>query len=128
MSSDGLVDAFTAFEAGPHETPGIASIQRGARGTAQLVPRPTRFEDHVVGEVVAREDDLALVTEHVATQTNGMGAPATLCALGQEVVEAVPVRMPTERMEVELFGQAFTEEADVRARGCARWRRWLSGE
>ena len=53
MRCDRLVDAFAAFEAGPYEMPGVASIQRGARRAAQLAARPTGFEDHVVGEVVA---------------------------------------------------------------------------
>jgi hypothetical protein len=99
MRGNRLVDAFAAFEAGPHEMPGVASIERGARRATQLAARPTRFQDHVVREVVAREDDLASFAKHVTTQPDGMGTPPTTRPLRQEVVQVVRVRVSAERME-----------------------------
>jgi len=53
VGGDRLVDAFAPFEAGTDQVPGVASVERGARGTPQLAARPASLEHHVVGKTMA---------------------------------------------------------------------------
>jgi hypothetical protein len=100
VSGDRLVHAFSAFEPGSNQVTSIASIDGGARGTAQLAARPTGFENHVVGELVAREDDPSVISsEHVSTKADGMGAPPAARSLGQELGELMFTRMAPDGME-----------------------------
>ena len=110
MRRNRLVDALSALESGSHQMAGVASIERGARGTAQLAPGATGFEHDVVGEVVTREDDSAVLAgKHEATQSDRMGTPAAASSLGQEVVELVLAGVTADGMEhghivfVQLF-------------------------
>ena len=100
VAGDRLVDALAPNESGPHQVTGVAPIEHRTRGTAQLAARSTRFEYHVVGERMAREDHSALLSaEHVAAEADGMGAPPTARALSQEVIETMRTHMTLKCVE-----------------------------
>jgi hypothetical protein len=97
MFGDRLLDSLTAFEAGTNEMAGVAPVQGGTRRTSQLRSRPTSLEHDIVREAVTREDDPTTFAEHVSAQPDGVRAPTAARSLDQEVVQALRIRMATER-------------------------------
>jgi hypothetical protein len=99
VGGDRFVDALAPFETGTQEMAGITSVQRGARGTAQLATRPAGLEHNVVGKGMAGEDDAALGVEDMTTQADGMRTPPTARALSQEIIQTTSTRVPTDCIE-----------------------------